>query len=126
MSYPEHDRLHLIKDKSQAIADFLDWLYETEGVFLSHKTMVTDEKWCSAPGCAAGFIVHLDATSSRRVESECETCKGTGYVEYEATKDLPYNVSKQKMLADFFSIDLELLEEEKVAMLEEQRRLNEQ
>lgn len=32
--YPEHDRLKLISDKSQAIGEFLDWLEAEKGILL--------------------------------------------------------------------------------------------
>lgn len=32
--YPEHDKLHAVKDKSQAIGEFVEWLQE-QGIHLA-------------------------------------------------------------------------------------------
>ena len=34
-AYPEHDKLTKIKDQSQAIGEFMDWLAD-DGIFLAH------------------------------------------------------------------------------------------
>lgn len=35
--YPEHDKLHAIKDQSQAIGEFLDFFLPTQGIVLMEK-----------------------------------------------------------------------------------------
>jgi len=73
----EHEKLDLVKDKSQAVGEFVDWLH--------------DEK---------GFMI-------------CESCRHGYY---------PARYSLNKLLAEFFEIDLVKLEEEKEQMLEAMRR----
>jgi len=34
--YPEHDKMHLIKNKSQIIGEFLEWLVEKYGIVFAH------------------------------------------------------------------------------------------
>jgi tRNA(Ile2) C34 agmatinyltransferase TiaS len=34
-TYPEHEKLHLIKDKSQAIGEFLEWLQGEQGCVIA-------------------------------------------------------------------------------------------
>ena len=36
MEYPEHDKMHLVKNSSQAIGEFLEWLEGEEIVFASY------------------------------------------------------------------------------------------
>lgn len=33
--YPEHDKLNAVKDQSQAIGEFLDWLRDEKGIMLA-------------------------------------------------------------------------------------------
>lgn len=85
--YPEHEKLKLVKDKSQLIGEFIsEWLP------------------------SQGYTI-------------CET-----YNDPDSLRDgefLPARVRPEELLARFFDIDLKKIEEEKRAMLEEQRRLNE-
>jgi len=38
--YPEHDKLHLVKDATQAAGEFVEWL-GTQGIFLA----VREQEW---------------------------------------------------------------------------------
>ena len=79
--YPEHEKLAAVKDKSQAIGDFLDWALQEHGAWL----MVGDG----------------DA----------------------GVRSLPKPIID--LLADFFGIDLDVIEAEKRAMLDEMRAVQE-
>ncbi len=85
---PEHERLSEIKDKSQAIGEFLDWLQNTKRIRLmtSH--------------------VHDDNECGRWCEREFEV----------------FTSATEKLLAEFFEIDLDKLELEKRQMLAEIRK----
>jgi len=81
--YPEHDKLSAVKDESQAIGGFLDWLKNKRGLTL------------------------------------CETIE---------TPDLdqfyPDYTSINELLAEYFDIDLKVIEQEKRAMLDVMRAAN--
>lgn len=77
-SHPEHEKLAAIKDKSQAIGGFLEWL-EEQGITL-----------CTLPENSDYFV--------------------------------PCHMPIQQRLAKYFDIDLNKLEQEKQAMLEELRQ----
>jgi hypothetical protein len=79
--YPEHDKLSAVKDKSQTIGEFLEW---------------------------------LDYEKNYSVCSLTEGRNGGG--EYS-----PIFTSTEKLLAEFFNIDLNKLEKEKRKMLDELR-----
>jgi hypothetical protein len=79
--YPEHEKLDKIKDKSQAIGEFLDWLLNEKGQRI-------------------GYWYH---------SSDC-------FIEDHRTIEV--------ILADYFSIDLDIIEEEKQKMLAEIRLTN--
>jgi hypothetical protein len=74
--YPEHEKLSKVRDKSQAIGEFIDWL-KSQGVELS--VWIDDEH------------------------------------------QIPYLASTEKILANYFCIDLDRLEAEKRQMLDEIR-----
>jgi hypothetical protein len=77
--YPEHDKLHEVKDKSQAIGEFLEWLgSEKRGVV-------------------------------------CEYTDDSDY-------PIPMTHNIQTLLAEYFDIDLDKIEEEKQQMLEKIRK----
>jgi len=80
--YPEHDKMHLIKDKSQAIGEFLEWLEGSKGIVLAE------------------------------------------YPEKNPDNLFPVYAPSEKLLAEFFDIDLQKIGEEKDAMLEEMRAMN--
>lgn len=79
--YPEHDKLHKVKDRSQACGEFLDWLREEKHVLL-----------------------HV----------------------YDKSLDMYYPLlqSNEKLLAEFFDIDMDVLEQEKRMMLDMLRKTN--
>ena len=99
-SYPEHDKLHKVKDQSQACHDFLEWLQDKHGFSLAyyHK---------HGPDCP-GWDEGRQRVNHRSPPPHCEYQEN---VMYSAT----YNL--QRLLAEFFEIDLKKLDAEKEAML---------
>jgi len=86
-SFPEHDKLSTVKDKSQACGEFVEWLQQryTFGEYHTHS------KACqSDDGSACG--------SSTRIL-------------------YPASINVRRLLAEFFEIDETKLEDEKRAML---------
>ncbi len=98
--YPEHDKVHAVKDRSQACGEFLDWL-GSKGIFL-----------CKA---------HEHSEGCYDEDDDRQRYPGCGLKSEEM---FPHGTSVTKLLAEFFEIDLNKLEEEKMAMLEVQRKLN--
>lgn len=86
--YPEHDRLHSIKEYSEQIGAFLEWLSD-DGVVLARKHKHTD-------GC---------------YEDGERVCG-------ESSGELAYNYQRiEERLARYFEIDLNKIEKEKREML---------
>lgn len=79
MKYPECEKMQGVKDKSQAIGEFLEWLGSEKEVFLA--------KW------------ELD--------------------EYEDEYITRFLYSAEKLLAEFFNIDLNKVEQERRQILSE-------
>jgi hypothetical protein len=80
MEYPEHEKLHKIKDQSQAIGEFLDWLQSSRHVILAEYPK-----------------------------------------QYKHTL-VPIHMSTENILAEYFGINLNVLETEKRIMLDELKR----
>ena len=76
--YPEHEKLSKVKDKSQVIGEFLEWL--------------------QGPKCYTIAFYPENSNSLFTVRTNTE-----------------------KLIAEFFEVDLKKLEEEKIAMLNELR-----
>lgn len=116
--YPEHEKLSKIKDKSQAIGEFLDWL---PGVIAKHHEH-DHGCWCDDP------FHESDDPTIVRSKDRCPNpvCDGhhgsrrlvCGYGEHQLQ---PWRKNIQDWLAEYFGIDRQRIEEEKRAMLEELR-----
>jgi len=78
--YPQHDKLHEVKERSQTIGEFMEWLG-------------AEKKLCLATWANDNWMLPA-----------------------------PYDI--QDLLAEFFEIDRNALEAEKLHMLEAQRALN--
>lgn len=87
--YPEHQKLAKVKNKSQSIGEFLDW--------------------CRGTLCE----LHEHTIDCEPEVGRHRIC-GLGEGEY-----VPMQVPVEKLLAEFFDIDLARLEDEKRAMLDE-------
>jgi hypothetical protein len=97
--YPECDKMQAARDASQAIGDFLEWLQRGEA-----KQNVPMKR----PVFLATF----------RIEGQDENGDTLPEAEWELGNDMmPFTYSIEKLLADYFDIDLAKVEEEKLEML---------
>jgi hypothetical protein len=95
-SYPEHEKLAKISDKSTACGLFVEWLAAEKGIRL------------------AGYHEHAP---------ECYDSDGDETCGMSTTSDLfAVTAPLTKLLAEFFEIDENKIEAEKRAMLDELRR----
>lgn len=106
MDYPEHEKLTAVKDRSQAIGEFIDWYQSEGGGVLAH--------WLKAETCGNCY-------GEPGVVEECDHCEGDGTVELEYPRLMNDQRPIEKLLADFFRIDLDKIAEEKDAMYQEIR-----
>jgi hypothetical protein len=129
--YPEHERMKAVRDKSQAIGEFIDWLRSEETPY----TIAEWEEWraCEAGDewvpkrkqwhCVDGRMIggyDLDEDLG-----ECETCEGTGRIKPETPRLYPARIGIEALLARYYDIDLDKINDEKDAMLAEIRKQNE-
>ena len=73
--YPQHEKLNAVKDQSQTIGDFLEWLHSEKGIIL------------------------------------------TSYSNSNMNWPTPDLTAKERLMAEYFEIDLDALEAEKRMML---------
>lgn len=92
---PELEKMQAVRDKSQAIGEFLEWLSG------EHSIECMKEPMDKCDDCY-----------------ECEDCGGV-MMEYA-------NIHKERMLAEFFKIDLDKCEAERQALLDAVREDNNQ
>ncbi len=95
-TYPEHEKLHAIKEKSQACGDFLEWLLGPRRYHIGEYHVHTDACWDEGES----------QTERRRT---CGTPTGVLY---------PTSINVRKLLAEFFEISEEKIETEKRAILD--------
>lgn len=93
--YPEHEKLHAIKDQSQAIGECLEWLGHTKNWVLADEPHQHDPDECYS--------------GSMRI---CDIRKG---------ERIPASYNIQSLLAEYFNIDRNKLDAEKEEMLKELR-----
>ena len=102
-TYPECEKMAAIQEKSQTIGEFLEWLQSGE---------VFQNLPLKRPIFLAAYDVEIhDRHGEVLPEDEWEL--GDEIVRYS------YNT--ERLLAEFFGIDLDKVEQEKQAMLEELR-----
>ena len=98
--YPEHEKLQAIKEKSQAIGEFIEWLHNNKKVIFSK------------------YFRFFKGTYN-------EVSEGEEVDEEDVFESLmPSPLRIEETLAEYFDIDLKKLEEEKRAMLETLRQAN--
>jgi len=90
---PEHEKLHKVQEKSQAIGEFLEWLQgEKKYTICQYVDTIgeVDEEGYSRQFPVKGYVTIMERT--------------------------------ERLLAEYFDINLDVLELEKRAMLDELRR----
>ena len=95
--FHEHDKLSEISAQSQSCGEFLDWLRDEKSAVLYQWAEWEEEREYGWPSKKRG-------TYSVKIE-----------------KYVPFSYSITKLLAEFFEIDLKLVEDEKEAMLAHSR-----
>ena len=137
---PECDKMSEVKDKSQVVGEFLEWLQQ-EGVHLCRwRDDMTATERCYGlrrDGRHASPLALDDSNCEegvveRKVEGRdglkvmpgetCPRCNGEGHVEFPVTAQyVPEFMSIERVLAKFFEIDLDKVEQERRALLEHLR-----
>ena len=97
MSYPEHEKLQKVVDKSQEIGNFIEWIRSTKAFHF-----------------AKYVAVEYEDTDRFNKPKKCTV---------NELHVQPYDINA--LLAEYFGIDANKLEQEKCAMLEELRKANE-
>jgi DNA polymerase III epsilon subunit-like protein len=106
---PECEKLSKVSEQSQKIGEFLDWL-EAKSIVLSQSHEHTI-------GC---YAPHDHEKCKRRHEKcergyeRCDVARLCGFLEGVL---VPINVTFEKLLAEFYGIDLAKVERERRAML---------
>ena len=132
---PELDRLRTVRDRSQTIGEFLEWLRSEKQVTMTRWTKgLTDTRVCRGvqgdtdrDNCDAGVVRHNitqivggAVTFRAHKDALCPVCRGSGREEYEVeAQDVPWAPPIEVLLAEFFEIDLDKVERERRALLEE-------
>lgn len=143
---PECDKVHKVHEESQSIGAFLEWL-SGQGVVLCRwatpresrrctgvlKNYFLDLDNCKGTGVALRTVMSDADWSLPRAErpdrtiiiaagDECTKCGGTGSFEYDGAEQyMPDYMAIEKRLAAYFDIDLNKVEQERRAVLDEAR-----
>lgn len=120
---PELDKMHEVREQSQPIGEFIDWL-AGQGVQLVRWAPVVKERWpwksrYDANGEKARVFLIADHGPDDGVHGPPEE-----YADEADIEAFPWHESTERMLARFFEIDLNAVEEERRALLDELRELN--
>ncbi len=123
--YPEHEKLLKVAELSQSIGEFLTWLSDDQHVWLAkHDVKVDKCRNCGHPdrhNLTAPSIA-WPRCSFDDGDEECD-CDRSNFGNSDILYAWPHTISD--LLATYFKIDLEVLEEEKRAMLKNMREMNE-
>ena len=109
--YPECTKLSKASGVSNKIGEFLDWLIYTKKI------------------CLASYPVHCvhmgyDSSCMANVRADSDECSSPckSYDEEESDRLHTTNITTEKLLAEFFEIDLDKVEKERCQMLEDLRK----
>jgi hypothetical protein len=98
---PELDKMKAVKDKSQAVGDFIDWLR-------SEKKVQFGAPHVHGPTCK-GWDAERERYKPHGFDDRCECATG---------EFIPFNFTPERLLAEFFEIDLTKVENERRAILD--------
>lgn len=136
---PELDKqAKAIEQGSQEIGAFLDWMLNEQGFTFARWGTYKDEIECTGlardgrpngifdgTNCANGEVGRHRVTVDDKtymVGDECPRCEGTARIEVDGREGfIPDSRGVQQLLADYFEIDLQAIERERRALLEEIR-----
>lgn len=107
--YPEHDKLHKIKDQSQTIGEFLDFGLPAQGIMLYEQRFFNcDCRYCENGEAEANKHHQFDVEhhGARFVNGKCQH-----------PSMAPTNKTIKQILAEHFDIDQAKLDEEGDRML---------
>ncbi len=107
---PELDKMSAVRNESQAIGEFVDWLGQQGMVIHKWTTGLTNWFPCMELGCDEGTNISLG--------TPCRRCGGAGGHEGEIdNRYLPISTPTEELLAEFFKIDLKQVDVERRALL---------
>ena len=101
---PELDRMSKVKDKSQIVGEFMDWLRDTKGLTFAKYHEHGDDCWA---------LHEHDDLCIPKCKAEREMTCGVS-----EERLLPYTLNMERVLAEFFDINLDRAEKEKRSILE--------
>ena len=112
-NYPEHEKLSAVREHSQAIGEFLEWLNHSEGISLC--------RWQNYG--TNGQPRYVGPDHPRRQELNPRGLEFVTNPDFEEWGEefQPDHRGVQLLLADYFGIDLARLDAEKRAMLDSLR-----
>lgn len=121
--HPNIDRVRATRDESAAIGGFLEWLLE-QGIHLMKRGTVTYDDPC--PGCGGlghGLqLMPVFGTDHREWrDGPCERCRGVGSTERQREGWVDQFRGIEDLLAQYHAIDLQELERERLALLDDIR-----
>lgn len=138
--YPEHEKLEAVHTESQAIGEFLEWLNGERGLVICQSgiaderpvywtdvldTWAGDPKKVKAEALKAGVITEQDARGSYYLNVLPKLRVAVHHWEpYEREGFFPAHIGIEKLLAEYFDIDLKKISAEKDQMLDEIRAVN--
>lgn len=115
--YPEHEKLQAVVDQSQTVGEFLDWLRSAEEDGGKGVRLLVWREWEEDDCCSHCGFSDQRTAFGRRKRAECTLCKGRGVAARPREGWVPLGIGTEKLLAEFFGIDLARIEDEKRAML---------
>lgn len=126
MPKSECDKIFEVKEKSQAIGEFLEWL-GSKGIMLAKEAYEDPEKQYSCDACDGTGRVDMFCGIPVSGDSvACRACNGEGNRKGRGRLEnlIPLTHTTENLLADFFEIDLKKVEIEKREILKQLRKAN--
>lgn len=124
--YPEHEKLEAVKDESQTIGEFLEWLLSEHGVTLcryEEEARSEADRYVIAGHTPKGEPIYVnDETGDESPNIVSWNRKRNPDYWYKSAGFYPLNQTIETVLASYFRIDLKKIAAEKEAIYQELRK----
>ncbi len=101
---PNLDKMIAVKDQSQPIGEFVEWL-GSQGWQVAKYGKVTSEEPCTGENLLGALCENGVLNPGTHKERTCTRCKGTGWYTRTGEGWSTYDKGTEALLAEYFEID---------------------
>jgi len=121
---PTLDKISILRPKSEAIGEFLEWCGEQGYELCKYREYIKEICFrCKGETPKIRYLARNEHSDPDEPKEPCNVCYGSGY-EGISSGDFPIYTSINNLLSKFLEIDEQAAEQERRAILEHIRELS--